>query len=211
MNPQLLIFDLDGTLIDSRADLAAGINYLRALYGLDALSVEQVGSYVGDGVRRLIERSLADTDTDFERSLQLYKDYYYSRPVVRTSLYSGVAEGIPRLASAGHQLALLTNKPGDPTRSILKHFQLDGYFHTVIGGGDVDALKPNPAGIVRCMEAAGTGTGDTWMAGDHCTDLAAAENAGIRSAFMRYGFGEERGYKPTVYFTSFSQLVGYFV
>lgn len=211
MNPQLLIFDLDGTLIDSRADLAEGINHMRGHYGLAPLPFETVGGYIGNGVRLLVERSLQGVAVDFEEALQIYTNYYYSHLTVHTTLYEGVAEGILRLAAAGHKLALLTNKPGDPSREILKHFDLDGYFNTITGGGDIDKLKPEPEGVLHIMELTAMDSSNTWMVGDHYTDLAAAENAGIECAFVRYGFGEERGYKPTQYFASFPELVGYFV
>ena len=112
---------------------------------------------------------------------------------------------------AGHRLALLTNKPGDPSRRIMDYFGLTPFFDLIIGGGDLDVLKPDPGGIFRCMEHTGLDAASTWMVGDHCTDLSVAENAGIRSAFVRYGFGEERGFTPTRYFASFSELVEYFV
>ncbi|HEY5654159.1 MAG TPA: HAD hydrolase-like protein [Pontiella sp.] len=211
MKPQLLIFDLDGTLIDSRADLAAGINHMRAHFGLELLSVKTVSGYIGDGVRKLVERSLQGAAVDFEEALQINKDYYYSHLTVHTMLYDGVADGISALAAAGHKLALLTNKPGDPSREILRHFELADYFLEVIGGGDIAQLKPAPDGVVRCLERTQTDAADAWMIGDHYTDLCVAENAGIKSAFVRYGFGSDHGYKPTTYFASFSELVGYFV
>ena len=210
MNPQLLIFDLDGTLIDSRTDLAEGINHMRMHFELSPLLFETVGGYIGNGVRLLVERSLQGAAVDFEEALQVYINYYYSHLTVHTTLYEGVAEGIPQLAAAGHKLALLTNKPGDPSREILKHFGLDGYFDTIIGGGDIDKLKPEPEGILHIMKITAMNSSNAWMVGDHYTDLAAAENAGIKSAFVRYGFGEERGHKPTRYFASFSELAGHF-
>ncbi len=211
MDPQLLIFDLDGTLIDSRADLAVGINHMRHHYGLDPLPVETVSGYIGNGVRLLVERSLQGAEVDVAEALQINKDYYYSHLTVHTSLYEGVADGIRRLGEAGHQLAVLTNKPGDPSREILRCFGLADYFAAIIGGGDMERLKPEPDGAYRCMELADTDSAHTWMVGDHYTDLAVAENTGIRSAFVRYGFGEEQGYKADAYFASFSELVGYFV
>jgi phosphoglycolate phosphatase len=210
MNPQLLIFDLDGTLIDSRADLAEGINHMRMHYGLSPLPLETVSGYIGNGVRLLVERSLQGAAVGFEEALQVYTRYYYSHLTVHTTLYEGVLAGIPRLAAAGHKLALLTNKPGDPSRDILKHFGLGGYFNIILGGGDIDALKPEPGGVFKCLETTAMDLSCTWMIGDHYTDLAAAENAGAKSAFVHYGFGEERGHKPSVYFASFSDLVGYF-
>jgi len=210
MTAQLIIFDLDGTLIDSRADLAAGINHMREYFGLEPLPLKTVGSYVGNGVRLLVERSLQGADIDFEEALQINKDYYCSHLTVHTTLYDGVAEGIPRLVAAGHKLALLTNKPGDPSREILKHFGLDGYFDSIVGGGDIEKLKPEPDGVFHCMEAAAMERSSAWMVGDHYTDLAVAENAGIKSAFARYGFGEERGHEASVYFASFGDLVEFF-
>ena len=208
---RLLIFDLDGTLIDSRADLAAGINHMRGHYGLGSLPLETISGYIGNGVRLLVERSLQGAEVDVEEAMRMNKDYYGSHLTIHTTLYDGVAEGIPRLAAAGHKLALLTNKPGDPCRAILKHFGLDQYFDSMIGGGDIEKLKPEPGGIFQCLENASMESSSAWMVGDHYTDLAVAKNAGVKSAFVRYGFGEERGYEPSVYFSSFAELVGYFV
>ncbi|MBT8041666.1 MAG: HAD-IA family hydrolase [Kiritimatiellales bacterium] len=211
MDPQLLIFDLDGTLIDSRADLAAGVNHMRRHYDLEPLPLDVVSGYIGNGVRLLVERALQGADVDVDEALQINKEYYYSHLTVHTALYKGVAEGICRLKDAGHKLALLTNKPGDPSREILTHFGLADSFVAIIGGGDIENLKPEPDGAFRCMELSGMDAGHTWMVGDHYTDLAVAENAGIRSVFVQYGFGEEQGYKADAYFASFSELVGYFV
>ena len=210
MQAQLLIFELDGTLIDSRADLAAAINHMRIHFGLEPLLLDTVVGYIGNGVRRLVEGSLQGSDVDMEEALRIYKEYYYSHLTVDTTLYEGVEQGVRRLAAAGHKLAVLTNKPGDPSRRILDHFGISGVFSAIIGGGDVENLKPEPDGVHRCMEVSGVDSANTWMIGDHYTDLAVAHNAGIRSAFVRYGFGEERGHKPDVYFASFSELVGYF-
>lgn len=211
MDAQLIIFDLDGTLIDSRADLTAGINHMRGHYGLAALSIDTVSGYIGNGVRLLVERSLQGADVDVDEALRINKEYYFSHATVHTSLYDGVAAGIQELAEAGHQLAVLTNKPGDPSREILQHFGLSDSFIAILGSGDVERLKPEPDGIFRCLELSGTTASTAWMVGDHYTDLAVAQNGGIKSAFVRYGFGEERGYKPDAYFASFSELVGYFV
>lgn len=211
MTPQLLIFDLDGTLVDSCADLAASVNHMRSRFGLGPLPLETVKGYVGDGVRLLVERALQGAAVDLGEALALHKAYYASHLTVHTTLYPGVEEGFRRLADAGHKLALLTNKPGDPSREILRHFGLDRFLCAVVGGGDVARLKPEPDGALACMERCGVPATKTWMVGDHYTDLAVAANSGIKSAFVRYGIGEERGYKPDAYFASFPELVGYFV
>lgn len=211
MNPYVLIFDLDGTLIDSRRDLAEGINHMRLHYGLDPLPHEVISGYIGDGVRKLVERSLQGKDVNIEEALRINTDYYFSHLTVHTYLYPGVEEGIRRLAEAGHQLAVLTNKPGEPSREILRQFGLFDSFISIIGGGDVAGLKPDPSGIFKIMEDTGNESIRTWMIGDHSTDLTAAKNAGVKSAFLPYGFGEEQGCKPDAYFASFSELVEYFV
>jgi phosphoglycolate phosphatase len=211
MEPQLLIFDLDGTLIDSRADLTSGINYMRAQYSLGPLSVPTVSGYIGDGVRKLVERSLQGAEVDCDEALLLMKEFYFSHATVDTTLYDGVREGVEILHQAGHRLALLTNKPAEPTRIILDHFGLTGFFVEIIGGGDLPNMKPEPDGIYHCMVSTGLGKGSTWMIGDHCADLGAAAQAGVQGAFVSYGFGEERGHKPDAYFASFPELVGYFV
>ena len=209
---QLIIFDLDGTLIDSRADLAAGINHMRAQFKLEPLAVETIGGYVGNGVRKLVERSLQGAaDVDLEEALEVNLDYYFSHLAVYTTLYPGVAEGLCRLSDADHKLALLSNKRGKSCRAIMRHFGIDGFFSDIVGGGDVARLKPQPDGVFQCLETAAIDASNAWMVGDHYTDLAVAQNAGVKSAFVQYGFGEERGYEPDLYFSSFPELVGYFV
>lgn len=209
---QLIIFDLDGTLIDSRADLAAGINHMRAQFKLEPLSVDTIGGYVGNGVRKLVERSLQGAvNVDLEEALEINAEYCFSHLVVHTILYPGVEEGIRRLGDAGHKLAVLSNKQGKNSRAIMCHFGLDKFFCAIVGGGDVARLKPEPDGVLHCLNVAEMEANAAWMVGDHCTDLAVAKNAGVKSAFVRYGFGEERGYEPSRYFSSFPELVRYFV
>ncbi len=211
MNPQLLVFDLDGTLIDSRADLTESINHMRKQYELDPLPLDVVCGYIGNGDRLLVERSLQGAPVDLNEAVQINMDYYLAHTTKQTTIYDGVIEGIPALVAAGHQIALLTNKPGEPSREILHHFGLSTYFSVILGGGDVDQLKPEPDGIFECLTQLGVEPTNAWMIGDHYTDLAVAKNGGIKSGFVRYGFGEERGYKPDAYFASFSELVEYFV
>jgi len=119
MEKQLLIFDLDGTLAETRQDLTTGINQMRAHYSLPALDVETVTGYIGDGVRKLVERSVQGTEIDVDEALALNKQFYAEHMFDETQLYPGVEEGLAKLA--GYELAVLSNKPGDPTRAILKH------------------------------------------------------------------------------------------
>jgi len=206
----LLIFDLDGTLVDSRADLAAGINHMRSCFGMGALAQDVISSYIGSGVRDLVLRSLQGADVPFEEALDAHKRYYGTHLAVHTTTYPGVRDGIAALHDAGHKLALLSNKPGDASRAVLQHFGLSDYFTVMIGGGDIGKLKPEPDGINAILEKTGMSVSQTWMIGDHHTDLEVAKNAGVRSAFAGYGFGDSRDLEAGVSFASFSELVTYF-
>ncbi|MDP2990252.1 MAG: HAD hydrolase-like protein, partial [Kiritimatiellota bacterium] len=147
MKRQVLIFDLDGTLIDSRRDLATGINLMRRHYGLGPLRVETVTSFVGEGIRNLVERSLQDAPSrlresatpgqaavDLDEAVRVNKEFYRQHIHDETTLYPGVREGLECLAAAGHALALLSNKPGAASREIMRHFEIETLFASIIGG-----------------------------------------------------------------------------
>ncbi len=211
MKKQLLIFDLDGTLADTRADLATGINLMRAHYGLPPISMEIIETYVGDGIRKLVERSLQGADVDLDEALALDKKFYAEHMLDETVLYPGVAEGLHKLAATGHSLAVLSNKPGDPSRVILKHLGVDHLFLRIIGGGDVPHLKPAPDGIFELMTLSGIRAGNVWMLGDHHTDLEVAHNAGVKSGFVTYGIGHPGEFTADQVWHGFAELVEFFL
>jgi len=211
MKKQLLIFDLDGTLADTRADLATGINRMRAHYNLPPLPLETVTGYIGDGIRKLVERSLQGAAVDVDEALALNKKCYAEHLLDETALYPGVADGLRRLAEAGHALAVLSNKPGDPSRIILKHLGVDRLFFRIIGGGDVPNLKPATDGISALMEESGAVAESVWMIGDHHTDLEVAHNAGIKSGFVTYGIGNPGEFTADQVWNGFEELTGYFI
>ena len=208
---KLLVFDLDGTLIDSRADLAAAVNTVRLENGLDVLRVEQVKSFIGNGIRKLVERSFADVTVDISSILERYRTVYYSPSVVHTSVYPGVKSGLMQLQKAGIVSTVLTNKPGGISRSILEVLGLLPLLETVIGAEDGYALKPSSAGLRALMEEHGAHADSCWMIGDHHTDLVAGMDANVRTGFVSYGFGHTDDLKPTKYFASFSEVVEYFL
>jgi phosphoglycolate phosphatase len=211
MKPQLLIFDLDGTLADTRADLATAINLMRAHYGLPPLSMDKIESYVGEGIRVLVERSLQGADIDVDEALALDKKLYAEHMLDETVLYPGVADGLKQLAAAGHKLAVLTNKPGDPARVILNHLGVGELFFRIIGGGDLTKLKPAPDGIFALMKESGTQPEDIWMLGDHHTDLEVAHNAGVKSGFVTYGIGHPGKFTADQIWNGFGELVEFFM
>ena len=208
MEKQLLIFDLDGTLADTRADLATGINLMRAHYNLPPLALETVTSYIGNGIRKLVERSLDGVEVELDEALALDKKFYAEHMLDETALYPGVVEGLQALS--GNTLAVLSNKPGDSSRIILKHLGVDGLFFRILGGGDLPNLKPAPDGIVALMEESGISPENTWMIGDHHTDLEVAYNAGVKSGFVTYGIGHAGEFTADQTWHGFEELMGFF-
>jgi phosphoglycolate phosphatase len=171
MKPQLFIFDLDGTLIDSRADLAAATNRMRSRHGLAPLPVARVAAYVGDGVRMLARRALEGAQIDPDQAAREIGAAYAEQLTDRTTAYAGVDEGLRSLRDAGHGLALATNKPAVHARRLCDHFGWTPLFHVLLGGGDTAELKPSPLPLQLAMERTGHGPESTWMVGDHHTDL----------------------------------------
>ena len=209
--PWLLLFDLDGTLIDSREDLCTAVNLMRRDYDLPPLAVERVAAYVGDGLRKLVERGLQGHPTDLDAAVKACAAHYRNHLVDRTVLYPGVADGLPRLCAAGHRLELISNKPGDSCRLILEHFGVASFFRLVLGGGDTPRLKPDPEPLLLAMTRCGIPPARTWMIGDHHTDLEAARRAGVKSVYLADGIGDSAGEKPDFEFDSFTAMTNFFL
>jgi phosphoglycolate phosphatase len=186
----LVVFDLDGTLIDSRRDLADAANALIAEQGGQSLSVEQVSSMVGEGVALLVRRAFAAAglrpaaDADVARYLELYA----TRLLDHTVLYDGIAEAIDELSRAA-SLAVLTNKPAAAARAILDGLGIGRAFRWVYGGDGPHPRKPDPAGLLAIVGLAQETPGATTMVGDSPIDAATARAAGVVSCVARYGFG----------------------
>ncbi len=209
---ELLVFDLDGTLIDSREDLAAAVNAVRADYGLGALGVSSVSGYVGNGVRKLIERSMSDAPAvDIGEAVARMKRHYQAHLADRTALYPGVAEGLEALHAAGYKLALASNKVADACGALLRHFGLLDRFSVVLGGDSTQSIKPHPEPLLAAIARTGAAAASTWMIGDHQTDLEIARRAGVKSAFVTYGIGNRGNERPDMTFGSFQELTAFFL
>lgn len=190
-----IICDLDGTLADTRHDLAVACNHARAALGMPALPIPAVVACVGEGAVNLIERITPDRSAeDRVAALAAFRVFYNAHCTVHTVLYPGVMEMVDALRQRGWQLAVATNKPLIPTRSVLEH---TGLVPRLVGvrGGD-GPKKPDPTQLHELFAESGARPATGWMIGDHCTDLAAARAAGCRSIFCRWGFGEARGLAP---------------
>ena len=185
-----IIFDLDGTLIDSRADLALAVNLTREELGLPPIPQDQVVGYVGEGVRRLLSRAIPERPELLDRALAVNQRHYRAHLLDQTRLYPGVETALERLRQRGIPLMVVTNKPREFTDLILDGLGIGGHMAAVVGGGDCPGLKPDPAPLFLALERSGCAAAGSWMAGDHFTDLEAGRRAGMRRCFCRYGFGD---------------------
>ncbi|MGH9413816.1 MAG: HAD hydrolase-like protein [Terriglobales bacterium] len=204
------MFDLDGTLIDSRADLVQSVNgALRALHR-DPLPEATVGTYVGDGARLLMQRALglapapdrsrpptplpnlnpADEALSI-RAVELFLAYYAEHKLDFTVLYPGVAEGLRALAATGARLAVLTNKPVRPSQAIVAHLGIAELLCAVYGGNSFEQKKPDPIGITTLRKECRAEARQTVMIGDSAVDVLAGRNAGVWTAGVSYGFSPE--------------------
>jgi phosphoglycolate phosphatase len=186
---RLLVFDLDGTLVDSARDLAASVNETLARLGpgTPPLPLETVRAFVGNGAGQLVERSLAQAGlaVSREEALAVFLDCYRTRLLDTTRPYPGVIEGLDRLS--GRTLAVLSNKPGDMSRRILTELGLASRFARVCGGGDFPERKPDPGGLLSLVRDLGASRAEALMVGDSPIDVRTARNAGVRVAGVRYG------------------------
>jgi phosphoglycolate phosphatase len=189
----LVVFDLDGTLIDSTADLAAAVNATLAKIApaAPALPLDRIRSFVGHGVGMLVARALAEARLPArpEEVLPVYLDIYRRGMLNQTTLYPGAAEALALLE--GYALAVLTNKPGDMARAILEGLGVAGRFARICGPEDVPARKPDPAGLRWLMAEAGADPEATAMVGDSPVDVRTGRAAGVLTVGVSYGLDPE--------------------
>ena len=207
---QALIFDLDGTLCDTRVDLANAVNHARTRLGLAPLTVAEVTGYVGDGLAKLIARSFADRSELVEAALPLYREHYAAHLLDNSPLYDGVAEGLAALSALGAPMAVLTNKPEGYAREMLDHYGLSRYMKHIYGGDSFSTHKPDPEGVLAITRSYGIAPAETLLVGDNHTDLAAARAAGMPSVFCTYGFGRRNDEPCDATADSFADVVRLF-
>jgi phosphoglycolate phosphatase len=187
----LLIFDLDGTLIDSKLDLVHSVNAARGLMNLEPISEELVSSYVGNGAPILMRRALGPeaSEADVARALEYFLSYYRAHMLDNTRLYPGVREALDRLLAGGAKMAVLTNKPVRFSRSIVEGLGLARHFFQVYGGNSFEQKKkPDPIGIETLIGESGAARERTIMVGDSYVDIRTARNAGVKACGVLYGF-----------------------
>ena len=203
---KLVVFDLDGTLVDSRLDLAGAVNYVRSTLNLEMLETERIVSFVGNGQEMLVRRAVGDAEIDFDEALKRFKSYYADHLLETTSLYPGAKAALKGLASQGAIMAVLSNKPEAACRKILSGLGIEEFFHLVIGGGGDYPLKPAPDALIAMRSFYGIANDNCWMVGDHCTDLEAGRRAGFRTIFMKNGMGHKNQETPEFEAADFAEF-----
>ncbi|MBP2307098.1 phosphoglycolate phosphatase [Azospirillum melinis] len=187
-------FDLDGTLVDSVADLMHASNALLAELGRPPVDLAAVRSFVGDGAPKLVERVLAATGgvpapDEAARCVKRFLAIYEADPSAHSTLYPGVAETLGRLAEAGLRLGVCTNKPMAATLRLLDDLGIAGRFAAVVGGDSYPSRKPSPEPVLGLLERLGVAPAQTVFVGDNEHDVAAARAAGVaRVLVVPYGY-----------------------
>lgn len=212
---RVLIFDLDGTLIDSKLDLALSVNGMLEYMDRAPLSSERIYSLVGNGVQVLVRRALNEgaegdtTDADVDRGLAYFLSYYRAHMLDNTVAYPGVREGLESLS--GCPMAVLTNKPVNFSKEILDGLGLSRYFRFVYGGNSFERKKPDPMGVQRLLRDLNSAPQDAMMVGDSDVDVRTARNAGIWACGVTYGLGIEglRANPPDLFLDSLAELPAY--
>lgn len=191
MSTTAVLWDLDGTLVDSREDIACAGNVARAALGLEALPVTDVAAMVGDGMGALLRRLCGDDPMALGLAEAEFVAHYAEHCADRTTVYPGVAAALAAIAAAGIPQGVVTNKPLAFTRRILDATGLAGSFATVQGGDG--PRKPAPDQLYAACAELAIDVADAWMVGDHHTDLLAGRAAGCRTAHCTWGIGHADG------------------
>jgi phosphoglycolate phosphatase len=209
----LLIFDLDGTLVDSKLDLVHAVNAARRMMQLQPISEEVVASYVGDGAPVLMRRALGPdaAEADVQRALEFFLAYYREHMLDNTRLYPGVREALDRMQAGSAKMAVLTNKPVLFSKELVDRLGLHEHFFRVYGGNSFDQKKPNPIGIEKLVEETGAPRERTIMVGDSHVDVRTARNARVKACGVLYGFQPEsfRQEPPDILVGDMNELADY--
>lgn len=197
--PPPFLFDLDGTLADTLADISASANHVRAGFGLPPLPPDRVRRAVGDGARELLRRTLQDgagpdspplDDAALDAAMRRYREHHDRQCTVAVALYPGVREHLERLREGGHPLAVVTNKPVRFAERIVAHLGLDRLLPVVVGGDSLPQQKPDPAPVAHALERLGAPPRRGTMVGDGVQDLRAGKAAGLATIACLYGYRE---------------------
>jgi phosphoglycolate phosphatase len=187
-----IAFDLDGTLVDSRADLAAAVNHMLGSLGFPLLELRTLQRYVGEGARVLVEKALGPAHQDVvDRGLKIFLDYYGAHLVDSTRAYTGIPEGLRALVERGVALSVLTNKPAAMSHAILEGLGLAGSFVGLVGGDSLPVRKPDPAGLEHLRALTGTPRERMLLVGDSGIDVRTARAGKVAFCGVMWGLAPE--------------------
>ena len=217
LNKKVIIFDLDGTLIDSSPDLALAINHMLKKLNRETFSLEEIHHWVGNGAETLVRRALSGSATisdeidedEFKKALDIFLKFYAKNLAVATVTYPHVPSTLSKLKAHGYQLAIVTNKPFDFVAPILKKLKLEEYFELYLGGDSLKEKKPNPAPLLYVCNKLNVSVEESVMVGDSKNDILAAQACQMQSIGVTYGYnyGEPIAtYNPDVYLSDFSEI-----
>jgi len=194
---KFLIFDLDGTLIDSRLDLIHSINATLRHCGRPELPGDVIAAYVGDGAPMLVRRALGDPDDEVfvQRALEFFLSYYREHKLDHTHVYGGIPEVLNAVRTSGNgqprKMAVLSNKPVNPSRAIVEALGLGEFFSQVYGGNSFPTKKPDPLGARTLLKENGCFPRETIIVGDSSNDVLTGRNAGLWTCGVTYGFAPQ--------------------
>ncbi|MBI3333714.1 MAG: HAD-IA family hydrolase [Candidatus Omnitrophica bacterium] len=191
MTKRLIVYDLDGTLVDTREDIAQSANHMLGRMGLAPLSVQEISGFVGDGVVSLVQGCLRSQDPQrVEEGVRIYRAYYGSHFLDRSRLYPGARELLDHFNEK--KQAVITNKPNPFSLDILKGLGVAGYFAEVIAGSVDYPAKPHPAALLAVMARSGAEPPQTLLIGDSPIDIELGRGAGVETVALTHGFGRRQ-------------------
>jgi len=206
---RLLIYDLDGTLVDTRADIADAANYMRVQHGLIPLDDEKIWKFVGKGLFHLIQQCLATEDPKaIRRGAKIYRNYYTKHMLDKSKLYAGARECLELFK--GLRQTVITNKPNPYAETILKELYAYRYLSRLVAGDHEFPFKPDPASTLALMESAKVTAQETLWIGDSDVDIETARAAGVHVIVLSHGFVSKeklKAAKPDRLFKDFRALI----
>lgn len=187
----LIVFDLDGTLIDSKLDLANSVNFTRQQMGLPVIEQSLIFSYIGDGATMLIRRAMGEglSESAVQQALEIFLGYYQEHLLDHTTLYPGVEKTLKDLCSV--KLAVLTNKPLQPSQAILQGLRILDRFSLIYGGDSFRYKKPHPIGLEQILRETSTPPERALMVGDSYIDIQTGQNASVATCGVTYGLARD--------------------